>query len=95
MGMFCSFIDVRLLEYRGVEAQQLGVAPIGFGARSKPAHGVCQVAKAARPNSMALREAVEAAGTGTSKTPPARPRYSPETEARRMAANFARPPELP
>jgi hypothetical protein len=42
MCAFCSFIDVRLLEDCGVEAQQLGVAPIGFGARSKPTQCVCQ-----------------------------------------------------
>ena len=69
MSAFCLFIDVRLLEYRGVEAQQLGVAPIGLGARSKPAQCVCQLrgwgtaADAARPISRALRDAVEAAGT--------------------------------
>jgi hypothetical protein len=42
MCTFCLFIDVRLLEHRGVEAQQLAVAPIGLGARSKPAQCFCQ-----------------------------------------------------
>jgi len=40
MCTFCLFIDVRLLEYCGVEAQQLAVAPIGLGA---PAQCVCQL----------------------------------------------------
>ena len=42
MYTFRLFIDVRLPEYRGVEAQQLAVAPIWL-ARSKPAQCVCQL----------------------------------------------------
>jgi hypothetical protein len=40
-GFCCA--RIRLLEHHGVEAQQLGVAPIGFGARSKPAQCACQL----------------------------------------------------
>jgi hypothetical protein len=43
MCTLCSFIDVRLLEYCSVEAQQLAVAPIRLGARSKPPQCVCQL----------------------------------------------------
>jgi hypothetical protein len=40
-GFCCA--RIRLLEHHGVEAQRLGVTPIGFGARSKPAQCACQL----------------------------------------------------
>ena len=43
-AIMCTFrllIDVRLVEYRGVEAQQLSVTRIGLGAGSEPARNVC------------------------------------------------------
>jgi hypothetical protein len=99
VGAFCLFIDIRLLEYRGVEVQQLGVAPIGLGARRKPAQCVCQLGGWKPDAASACQQRSARGGRGRRnrdiEDTACQAKVLTRDEGRRTTVHFARLPEPP